>query len=276
MAKIVSAVATSHILMSPQGAEAPAQRVFDGMLTIGRHVRDSKPDVVVVISNDHMFNIGPAVDAPFLVAICERMTAFGEMDIPREEYRGDAGFATAFAEFATQHDLPIQKLRNLRPDHGVAVPLLFVNPDRDAAVVPIFVNYDLDPPPSPTDCGRLGALLERFVSLARPRDERVAIVAAGGLSHWVGYQDAPINEAFDRRFLEAMERGDLTAWRGRTASEIRSEGGNGGMEVMSWMAMAAAVPGARARTLYYEPMPSWMTGMGGVVMNMSEGARHGQ
>jgi 2'-aminobiphenyl-2,3-diol 1,2-dioxygenase, large subunit len=275
MAKIVSAVATSHILMSPQGAEAPAQRVFEGMLNIGRHVRDSKPDVVVVISNDHMFNIGPSVTAPFLVACCDHMTAFGEMDIPREEYRCDSLFASAFAEFASQHALPIEKLRHLQPDHGVAVPLLFTNPDRDAAVVPIFVNYDLDPPPSPGDCWQLGALLERFVSLSRPREERVAIVAAGGLSHWVGYEDASINEAFDRRFLEAMERGDLAAWRGRTASDIRSEGGNGGMEVMSWMAMAAAVPGARAKTLYYEPMPSWMTGMGGVVMNMSEGAQHG-
>jgi 2'-aminobiphenyl-2,3-diol 1,2-dioxygenase, large subunit len=275
MAKVVSAVATSHILMSPQGAEAPAQRVFDGMLSIGRHVRDSKPDVVVVISNDHMFNIGPSVTAPFLVACCERMTPFGEMDIPREEYRCNARFATDFAEYAHRHDLRIQKLSNLRPDHGTAVPLLFTNPDRDAAVVPIFVNYDLDPPPSPTECWRLGALLERFISLARPRDERVAIVAAGGLSHWVGYEDASINEAFDRRFLEAMERGDLTAWRGRSAGDIRGEGGNGGMEIMSWMAMAAAVPGARAQTLYYEPMPSWMTGMGGVVMNMSEGAQHG-
>ncbi len=275
MAKVVSAVATSHILMSPQGAEAPAQRVFDGMLSIGRHVRDSKPDIVVVISNDHMFNIGPSVSAPFLVATCERMTPFGEMDIPREEYRCDAAFATGFAEFASRHDLPVQKLRNLRPDHGVAVPLLFANPDRDAAVVVIFVTTDRDPPPAPADCWKLGARLERFVSLSRPRDERVAIVAAGGLSHWVGYEDASINEAFDRSFLAAMECGDLSEWRGRSASDIRSEGGNGGMEIMSWMAMAAAVPGARAKTLYYEPMPSWMTGMGGVVMNMSEGAEHG-
>lgn len=275
MGSIVSAVATSHILMSPKGAEGPAQRVFDGMLRIGRHVRDSKPDIVVVISNDHMFNIGPAVTAPFLVACCERMTPFGEMDIPREEYRCDAGFATAFAEFAGRSELPLQKLADLRPDHGTAVPLMFTNPNRDAAVVPVFINYDRDPPPTPAECWRLGSLLERFVAQQRPRDERVAIVAAGGLSHWVGYEDASINEAFDRRFLESMERGDLAAWRTRDAADIRREAGNGGLEIMSWMAMAAAVPGARAQTLYYEPMPSWMTGMGGVVMQMNEGARHG-
>lgn len=274
MGSIVSAVATSHILMSPKGAEEPAQRVFDGMMRIGRHVRDSKPDMVVVISNDHMFNVGPAVTAPFLVACCDRMTPFGEMDIPREEYRCDAGFAAAFAEFAGRNSLPVQKLSNLRPDHGVAVPLLFTNPNRDAAVVVVFVNYDRDPPPTPAECWRLGALLERFVA-QRPHNERVAIVAAGGLSHWVGYENASINEAFDKRFLQAMERGDLAAWRTRDAADIRREAGNGGLEIMSWMAMAAAVPGARAETLYYEPMPSWMTGMGGVVMKMNEGAQHG-
>jgi 2'-aminobiphenyl-2,3-diol 1,2-dioxygenase large subunit len=275
MGSIVSAVATSHILMSPKGAEEPAQRVFDGMMRIGRHVRDSKPDIVVVISNDHMFNVGPAVTAPFLVACCDRMTPFGEMDIPREEYRCDAGFAAAFAEFAGRNSLPVQKLSNLRPDHGVAVPLLFANPNRDAAVVVVFVNYDRDPPPTPAECWRLGALLEQFVA-QRPSKERAAIVAAGGLSHWVGYEDASINEAFDKRFLQAMERGDLAAWRTRDAADIRREAGNGGLEIMSWMAMAAAVPGARAQTLYYEPMPSWMTGMGGVVMKMNEGAQHGR
>ena len=101
--------------MSPKGAEEPAQRVFDGMLRIGRHVRDSKPDIVVVISNDHMFNVGPAVTAPFLVACCDRMTPFGEMDIPREEYRCDAGFAAAFAEFAGRSGLPVEKLPTCGP-----------------------------------------------------------------------------------------------------------------------------------------------------------------
>ena len=122
MGSIVSAVATSHILMSPKGAEEPAQRVFDGMMRIGRHVRDSKPDIVVVISNDHMFNVGPAVTAPFLVACCDRMTPFGEMDIPREEYRCDAGFAAAFAEFAGRNSLPVQKLSQpaARPRRGRA------------------------------------------------------------------------------------------------------------------------------------------------------------
>jgi 2'-aminobiphenyl-2,3-diol 1,2-dioxygenase, large subunit len=273
MGKIVSAVATSHILMSKNGAEEPAARVFDGMMRIGRHVRESKPDVIVIISNDHMFNVGPEISAPFLIACGERFVPFGEMDIPREEFRGKPEFASALASFAEQNGSPLYRLDTLRPDHGTAVPLLFANPNRDIAVLPIFVNYDRNPPPSPTDCWKLGTLLQHFITLARPKDERVAVIGAGGLSHWVGYENTTINEEFDRRFLSAMESGDLKEWRARPAADIRREGGNGGLEIMSWLTMAAVVPEARAEVVYYEPMPSWMTGMGGVVMKWQESSR---
>jgi 2'-aminobiphenyl-2,3-diol 1,2-dioxygenase, large subunit len=271
MGKLVSAVATSHVLMSPQGAEAAAQRVVDGMLKIGRHVRSARPDIVVVISNDHMFNIGPHVTAPFLMACGERFTPFGEMDIPREDYRGAPDFARGFIAFARGHGVEIAPLEHLHPDHGTAIPLLFSNPDRDAAVAPLFVNYDLAQTPSPEDCWRVGTLLKEFIASC-PDEERVAVVAAGGLSHWVGYEDTTINEAFDHRFLDAMRNGDFAAWRERSASAIRTEAGNGGLEIMSWLLMAATVPDARAEVVYYEPMPSWMTGMGGVVMNWRERA----
>ena len=254
MGEIVSAVATSHILMSPKGAEEPAQRVFDGMLRIGRHVRDSKPDIVVVISNDHMFNVGPDVTAPFLIACCERMTPFGEMDIPREEYRCDAGFATAFADSPAATAAAADSSPSLRPDHGTAVPLMFANPNRDAAVVPVFVNYDRDPPPTPAECWRLGSLLERFVAAAPASSaSRSSLPAACRTG------SATKTPRSTRRSTGAFSSDGARrsrAWRARDAADIRREAGNGGLEIMSWMAMAAAVPGARAETLYYEPMPS--------------------
>jgi len=264
MGKIVSAVATSHVLMSNNGFEEPAQRVLDGMLRIGRHVRKSKPDVIVTISSDHMFNIGPQVSAPFLAACGESFVPFGEMDIPQDEYAGAPEFARGFTDFAKQA-IEVTRLDTLRPDHGTAIPLLFVNPDCDAKVVPLLINYDLDRVPSPAECWQLGTALRVFIG-ERPESERVAIVGAGGLSHWVGYEGAGINEDFDRQFLKAMESGKLSDWRESSADKIRGAAGNGGLEIMSWLAMAATVPNARAKTIYYEPMPSWLTGMGGVVM----------
>lgn len=266
MGEIVSAVATSHILMSQRGAETPAQRVVKGMLSIGRHVRASRPNVIVVISNDHMFNVGPQMTAPFMVACGESFVPFGDMDIPREAYRGAPAFARGFIEHAAQSGVRLHALEKLQPDHGTTIPLLFTNPDRDAAVVPLFVNYDLTQLPTPAQCGEIGTQLREYIIERRPAAERVSIVAAGGLSHWVGYEDARVNEAFDHRFLDALTSGQLQRWYELDAESIRREAGNGGLEIMSWMLMAAAVPDARAQIAYYEPMPTWMTGMGGVVM----------
>jgi len=267
MAEIVAAAATSHILMSPAGAEAPAAIVFDGMMKIGRTIRASKPDVLVVISSDHMFNIGPEETAPFIVPCANRFVPFGDMDIPREAYPGHPEFARGFAEFARARGETLAIRARFSPDHGVAVPLLFANSDHDIPVVPLLVNYDLMPPPSPADAWRLGRCLKAFIQM-RPARERVAVLAGGGLSHWVGFEDAPVNAAFDSEFLAAFGSGQVEAWQKRSAEDIRAAAGNGGLEVMSWMMMAATVPGARAETVYYQEMPSWLTGMGGIIMNL--------
>ena len=160
----------------------------------------------------------------------------------------------------------------LHPDHGTAVPLLFANPDRDIPVVPLLVNYSCSTVPEPEECWQFGRTLVEFIRTMRPAGERVALIGAGGLSHWVGYAEPRVNEAFDRAFLSAVEQSALEDWRSRSATEIEREGGNGGLEIMSWLAVLAATPGARAQITYYEPMLAWMTGMGGAVLRLTDAA----
>ena len=45
--------------------------------------------------------------------------------------------------------------------------------------------------------------------------------------------------------------------------------GNGGLELNCWMMMTAMVPDAHGEKIYYEPMPAWMTAMGGISMHLS-------
>jgi 2'-aminobiphenyl-2,3-diol 1,2-dioxygenase, large subunit len=272
MADLAGAALTSHILMSPRSVEAQASRVFDGMLKIGRHIRASKPDVLVVVSNDHLFNTRLGAPARFLVGTGAQFTPFGEMDVPRDTYAGHPAFANAFVEFAAARGVSIDRIEPLNPDHGTAVPLLFANPDRDIAVVPLLVNYSCSTVPEPEECWRFGEVLAEFVRTARPAAERVALIGTGGLSHWVGYPESRVNEAFDRAFLEAIEHGALESWRSRSAAEIERDAGNGGLEIMSWLAVLAAAPGARAQITYYEPMLAWMTGMGGAVLQLPASA----
>lgn len=268
MAELAGAALTSHILMSPRSAEMQASRVFDGMLHIGRHIRASRPDVLVVVSNDHLFNVRLGTSAHFLVGAGARFTPFGEMDVPPDEYVGSPEFANELVDFAAARGAAIDRIDPLRPDHGTAVPLLFSNPDRDIPVVPLLVNYSCSTLPEPEECWQFGLTLAEFVASMRPAGERVALLGAGGLSHWVGYAEPRVNETFDRAFLAAIERGAVERWRSRSASEIEREGGNGGLEIMSWLIVLAAARGARAQITYYEPMPAWMTGMGGVVLQL--------
>jgi hypothetical protein len=89
----------------------------------------------------------------------------------------------------------------------------------------------------------------------------VAVIGAGGLSHWIGNpRVGDIEENFDRWFLERLERGELDQVLDMPDEEIELAG-NGAHEIRSWLAVAGAVDGVRARTLAYEPVYPWITGM---------------
>nr|BAH60856.1 large subunit of meta-cleavage enzyme [carbazole-degrading bacterium OC11S] len=268
MADIVVAAGTSHILMSPNGIEEASDRVFDGMIKVGRAVRAAKPDVIFIISNDHQFNLDLSVKDQFLVATDDGFTPFGEMDIPLEPFPGKADFAREFVEFASGKGVDAVAFEGLRPDHGTAVPLLFSNPGHDIPVVPLLVNLAADTAPDAKECWKAGEVLGSFIRDQRPEGERVAIVAAGGLSHWVGFDDLGINEEFDHKFLKDVGNGDYDYWVNLPMAEIEKQSGNGGLEIVNWLMMAAAVNGAKGETVFYEPMPEWMTGMGGVLMQL--------
>lgn len=38
---------------------------------------------------------------------------------------------------------------------------------------------------------------------------------------------------------------------------------------MNWMMMSAMVPDSKGSKVYYEPMPEWMTGIGGIAMSIA-------
>jgi hypothetical protein len=69
-------------------------------------------------------------------------------------------------------------------------------------------------------------------------------------------------EGFDRWFLDQLERGYLDALLDMPDEEIELAG-NGAHEIRSWIPAAGTVAPARGRTLAYEPICPWITGMGG-------------
>jgi 2,3-dihydroxyphenylpropionate 1,2-dioxygenase len=129
----------------------------------------------------------------------------------------------------------------------------------------------------------LGTAVGEFLRRACPPDERVLVVGSGGLSHAPpslvpGARDLSeaerqqliadqlaaaaeaINPPWDRRFLERLAGTDWSTLATLTPDDL-VPAGTGGAEVRTWIA-AAFTNGAPLRTVAYEPVPEWITGMG--------------
>jgi len=103
----------------------------------------------------------------------------------------------------------------------------------------------------------LGAAIRSYPGL-----QRVALVGAGGLSHFIGNpRVGDIEEDFDRWFLDRLEKGELEQVLDMPDSEIELAG-NGNHEMRSWLAVAGAMAPTTATKLAYEPVHPWITGMG--------------
>jgi len=77
-----------------------------------------------------------------------------------------------------------------------------------------------------------------------------------------------VNAEWDRKFLDALARGDSDHVRSLTYEEIETEAGHGGHEVLNWAAMMGAMGGRPARVLNYEPVIEWICGMGFAVYDL--------
>ena len=107
---------------------------------------------------------------------------------------------------------------------------------------------------------RPGAFVGSFIR-SRPAAERIAVLATGGLSHWVGTPETGrINPEWDQWVLDHVARADVDALLRLTPAEIERDGGNGGQEIRNWIALLAALPGWKGEVLAYEPGPEWITG----------------
>jgi aromatic ring-opening dioxygenase catalytic subunit (LigB family) len=267
MGRIIEGYGVPHVLFDRTGVEEAADRIFSGLLEIRDRIREAAPDLIVIVSNDHFNNFNLALQVPFVIGIADEYIPLGDMGLPKTPFTGNRSFAEQFVRFAADAGFDLARAEEISPDHGVALPLTILNTGATFPIVPIYVNVGIDSPPTPERSWRLGQTLKEMVETTRPTAERVVVIAAGGLSHWLCVpEEGRVNEEFDRDFIAK-----LTGGRGRelaqmTSAEILEQAGNGGLEVTSWILMAGALPGAKGEQIFYEPLPQWITGMGGVAL----------
>lgn len=143
-------------------------------------------------------------------------------------------------------------------DHGIMVPLNFLTPNYDLPIIPVNINCQ-GPPLTP-----LHRVWEFGEALRRACDtvpEKIAVVGTGGISHWPATPDSgKINEAWDRDFLDRLMRNDKDALLSYTDEEIYRDGGQGGFEIRTFIAAAAAAKGQGDLQFFTVELPIFAVG----------------
>lgn len=269
MASCVCAYATSHILFSPMGVEKQAHNVVAGMTELGRRAAVARPDVALVIASDHMFNVNLAIQPPFLVGVADEYTGLGDMAVPARPFLGHRRFAEGLVRYAASQGFDLAKAEELRPDHGITLPLLFLRPWGSVPAVPLYVNINMDPVPASTRCYALAKVIGAYIRDERPATERVALIGSGGLSHWLRIPNmGRVAVEFDEEVIGMMTAGQASRIARMSTADILERGGNGGLEILNWMMAAVAAGEPKGERVFYEPIPQWQTGMGGVSLNL--------
>jgi 2'-aminobiphenyl-2,3-diol 1,2-dioxygenase, large subunit len=274
MAKIVAAFGMSHLLLDAGETEEERNAVFYGNKEIGECVRAQDPDILLVIAGDHKFN---ELESSWGVCVADEYTPCGDLGNPKSPFKGHSEFAQGLLTYANEHGFSLSAIGDdFKPDHSFGIPVMFTTPNGRIPVVQLVVF--VSDVPEPEASYRYGEIVKEYITTQRPDDERVAIIASGGLSHWVFDEDPlmefepgpnmtqpGVNVEFDMEVLDCFTNGKAKEFAEKwNNKEILDKAGNGALELSYWLMMAATLPGHKGRKIYYEPLSAWGTGMGAI------------
>lgn len=278
MAEIVSAFAASHAPMMLAAADSAPQDQRESFMTalgqVTSRVRESGAQAVIMLSNEHFTNFFLENFPQCCVGVSDNNTGPSEpwLPIPRRKVPALPGLARSLLNGLYEQGATPSFSERLVLDHGVMTIYHAIDPSGELPLVPVLQNCAVRPMMSLLSWYDFGRQLRAAVEACTEVD-RVALVAAGGLSHWIGNERiGDIDERFDRWFLSRLEKNSFDDVLDMPDDELE-RAGNGAHEIRSWLALAAAVD-RPARVVAYEPIHAWVTGMGVVDYDMSEPYGH--
>ena len=272
MASIIGAITTSHV---PAIGGAIARKVqhepywrpfFDGFIPVREWLAQNKPDVVVLIYNDHGLNFFLDKMPTFSVgAAPEYRNADEGWGIPTlPPFQGDTALSWHLIQSLAGEDFDLTTCQEMQVDHAFTLPMALLWPEQDwpVQVVPVCINTVQFPLPSAARCYKLGQAIGRAVA-AYPGDQKVLILGTGGLSHQLdGERAGFINKDFDLQFMESLTSDPAWATQFSTRQLVEKTGTQG-VELLMWLTARAAL-GERARKLhsnYHIPISNTAAGL---------------
>lgn len=280
-ARITASVYTSHVpaigaaIDQGRTAEPYWQPLFAGYAPSRRWMAEHRPDVIVLVYNDHATSFDLSCIPTFAIGTGARFEpadeGYGPRPVPVVE--GHPRLAAHLAQSVIQQDFDLTIVNELAVDHGLTVPLslLFGQPAAwPCAVIPLAVNVVQYPAPSGRRCFQLGQAIRRAIE-SYDEPLRVQVWGTGGMSHQLqGPRAGLINAAWDQRFLDR-----LIAEPAQLAEvphiEYLREAGSEGIELVMWLVARgtmADVAGGRAPTVVHRfvHVPASNTAVGHLIL----------
>jgi protocatechuate 4,5-dioxygenase, beta chain len=271
MGKVVGGVGLSHVpsigpVVDRARTQEPAWKpLFDAFVPVRDWLAKLKPDLAVVVYNDHGADFSFDKYPTFALGVAEKYAigdeGFGRRPLP--EVAGDLDLSIHLSEtLVYEHEFDLTLCQEIAVEHGFLVPMNLCFPHSAGGwpvkAIPLQVNVVQHPLPTARRCYRLGQALRSAVE-SYPRDVRVVVMGTGGMSHQLqGKRFGYMNEKFDQWFLDQLEN-DAAGLANITHQKIMEEAGAEAVELIMWLTMRGAVHGKRVHRHYYAPMT---TGMG--------------
>ncbi|GMM93397.1 class III extradiol dioxygenase subunit beta [Qipengyuania sp. MTN3-11] len=281
MARITAGVATSHVPLLGVAHDQKKDRdayfgpIFAGYDWTREWERSEKPDVVILVYNDHASAFDMRIIPTFAIGCGERYApadeGWGPRQVPDVIGHPDLAWHVAQSLILDEFDMTI--INEMDVDHGLTVPLSMMFGDVaewPVKVIPLAVNVVTYPPPSGNRCWALGEAIRTAVA-SYDEDLNVQIWGTGGMSHQLqGPRAGLINREWDNRFLDGLI-GDGDALRHIPHIEYLRETGSEGIEMVMWLIMRGAL-GDRTQALHrHYHVPCSNTAIGHLVLRPDNG-----
>jgi len=276
VARIVAGVATSHIpaigaAWDNKKTEEPYwQPVFKGFEASKDWIAKVKPDVCIVVYNDHMSAFSLEIVPTFAIGCAAEFPIADEGWGPRKvpPVKGHPELASHLVQSLVLDEFDITIVNKMEVDHGLTVPLtlMFGQPGEwPCPVIPLAVNVVVYPVPTGNRCYNLGKAIRKAIA-TYDKDLRVVIFGTGGMSHQLqGPRAGLINKDFDKRFLDNLTKDPQANVRIPHLEYLR-ETGSEGIEMVMWLIMRGALDDDVKEVYRFYHVPASNTALGHIIL----------
>ena len=279
MAKIIAGVGSSHVpaigaaLDNGRTEEPYWKRVFSGFEKSKEWMARTKPDVAIVVYNDHASAFSVDLIPTFALGCAAEFPPADEGWGPRPVpvVKGHPQLAAHIAQSVILDEFDITVVNKMQVDHGLTVPLNLLCGKKDPneewpfKVIPLAVNVVMYPPPTGHRCYMLGKAIRKAVESYR-EDLKVVIFGTGGLSHQIsGPRAGLINSKWDKNFLDNLTKDPKKLTRIPHIEYMR-EAGAEGIEMVMWLIMRGALDDDVSEVYRFYTVPASNTAVGHIIL----------